>query len=203
QRLLLLERFAGKGILRLEGHHFGDHSPIVLAAQGGNVDQFPGVGRQPGLARGHFGQRWYVWALAQLLADRTNNLQVCAGEEWGVAWQARGARFGEGVRRLVEQGRHLLAGPPELIVAEQHDTRDADHRERDRDEGKGSGDQLDPQRHPADCLPHHVPAAGGCGRGESGHAGQEEGSRSTYPTPRRVWISRGSALSTLRRSTDT
>ena len=31
----------------------------------------------------------------------------------------------------------------------------------------------------------------------------EEGSLSTYPTPRRVWISRGPLLSTLRRSTDT
>ena len=31
----------------------------------------------------------------------------------------------------------------------------------------------------------------------------EEGSLSTYPTPRRVWINRGPLLSTLRRSTDT
>ena len=31
----------------------------------------------------------------------------------------------------------------------------------------------------------------------------EDGSRSTYPTPRRVWISLGSLVSTLRRSTDT
>ena len=31
----------------------------------------------------------------------------------------------------------------------------------------------------------------------------DDGSRSTYPTPRRVWISRGSFVSTLRRSTDT
>jgi len=30
-----------------------------------------------------------------------------------------------------------------------------------------------------------------------------DGSRSTYPTPRRVWISRGSLVSTLRRSTET
>ena len=32
---------------------------------------------------------------------------------------------------------------------------------------------------------------------------QEPTSHSTYPTPRRVWISRGSLVSTLRRSTDT
>jgi hypothetical protein len=31
----------------------------------------------------------------------------------------------------------------------------------------------------------------------------EDGSRSTYPTPRRVWISRGSLASIFRRSTDT
>ena len=35
------------------------------------------------------------------------------------------------------------------------------------------------------------------------HAPYEDGSRSTYPTPRRVWISLGSLVSTLRRSTDT
>ena len=64
-------------------------------------------------------------------------------------------------------------------------------------------DQLDPQRHPAGCLPHRLHAAGDCGRSEPSHAGQDEGSRSTYPTPRRVWISRGPLLSTLRSSTDT
>ena len=31
----------------------------------------------------------------------------------------------------------------------------------------------------------------------------DDGSRSTYPTPRRVWISRGSLVSIFRRSTDT
>ena len=31
----------------------------------------------------------------------------------------------------------------------------------------------------------------------------DEGSRSTYPAPRRVWISRGSLVSIFRRSTDT
>ena len=30
-----------------------------------------------------------------------------------------------------------------------------------------------------------------------------DGSRSTYPTPRRVWMSRGSLVSILRRSTET
>ena len=41
------------------------------------------------------------------------------------------------------------------------------------------------------------------GRNDITRCRYEAGSLSTYPTPRRVWISRGPLLSTLRRSTDT
>jgi len=104
---------------------------------------------------------------------------------------------------LIAQRQQLGVHAALLVAAELGQANRADHDQRDNDEHEQRGDQLDPQGDPAGCLPHRLHAAGGCGGSEPSHAGQDEGNRSTYPTPRRVWISRGSVLSTLRRSTDT
>src|SRR5581483_4229011 len=100
------------------------------------------------------------------------------------------------IRRLlldvaVERSDELAAqqGEPDA----RHGGQRGDH------QGQQRGDQLGAQRGPAgqppQCLPRQgrlAPALAFCSRCHARLTScYEEGSRSTYPTPRRVWISRG------------
>src|SRR5262249_41705206 len=147
-----------EGTQTLVGDLPGDDPPVVRPGHGGHVYQpAPVWGKTGGRARGVRGRGkagppppprapWPRFGARGTGREDVTRMRAVGGVELVVV--------------RVEQGGHRRAGPPELIVAEQGDARDADHRERDHDKGKNGRDQLDPQRDAAGQLPEGLPVAG-------------------------------------------
>src|SRR5204863_6651341 len=79
--------------------------------------------------------------------------------------------------------RQLPVDALDQVAVQRNDADRADHDETGQHQYQNRGDQLDPQRDPVDQATHP----------------RYVGRRNTYPTPRSVWISRGSTESTFRR----